>query len=212
MVGIVAAAEGNGLGMAGVAPGAEVLAIPVCRPVGGSVSDVCRLYDVLRGIDRAWELDAEVLNFSIVGPPNRLLERAMERLAQLGHGVVAAAGNESTEELRFPAAYPLVIGVGSLDASGALAERSNRGPAAQLLAPGVEVLSTLPEDGFAFVDGSSLAAAHVSGVLVLLSAATGDVASARAALLAVAAESPGPGAASVPRVCDVLARLGRPCR
>lgn len=212
VAGVIAATEGNGFGIAGVAPGADVVAIPVCSPVGASASDECRLYDVLRGIDRAWQLDAEILNLSIVGPPNRLLERAVARLAQLGHVVVAAAGNEATRELRFPAAYPLVIGVGSLDASGALAERSNRGPSVELLAPGVEILSTLPGDAFAFVDGSSLAAAHVSGVLALLTAASGDVARARGELLAAAQASARGGPARTPRACEVLARLGRACR
>jgi subtilisin family serine protease len=161
-------------------------------------------------VDVAWEARAQLVNVSLVGPANPLLRRAMDRLDQLGVVVVAAVGNEGTEEPRYPAAYPSVIGVGAVDRNGALYARGNRGPAVEVLAPGVEIVSSVPGDAFAFGDGTSLAAAHVTGVLALAIAASGDPLAARTAFFQVAQER-GALPVSVPPVCDVLARLGKPC-
>lgn len=214
LAGIARAVAGNGFGIAGLAPGAELVGVAVCRPRGASAADECRLLEILRGVDVAWEERAQVLNVSLVGPPNPLLRRAMDRLDELGTIVVAAAGNEGVAEPRYPAAYPSVIGVGAADRSGARYARSNHGPWVELLAPGVEILSTVPGGSFAFGDGTSLAAAHASGVLALAVAAGGDPRAARAAFFQAALsrlESPGREPAPLPRACDVLAALGRPC-
>ncbi|HEY8494854.1 MAG TPA: S8 family serine peptidase [Myxococcota bacterium] len=214
LAGVVRAAANNGFGIAGVAPGAELIGIPVCHPHGASASDTCRLYELLRGIDLAWAQGAQVLNLSLVGPPNRLLRKAVDRMDALGVLLVAAAGNEGGEAPRYPAAYPAVIGVGAIDRTGAPYARGNRGAWVEVLAPGVEILSTVPGGGFAFGDGTSLAAAHVSGVLALAVAATDDPRAARAAFFAAAharSESPGSQAAPLPDACTVLAELGRPC-
>lgn len=212
VAGVIDAIEGNGFGMAGLAPGASLLAVPVCTPIGATAADRCVLYDLLRGVDRAWAREAQIVNLSIVGPPNPLLERAMARLDELGVLVVASAGNEGTADPRYPAAYPSVIGVGASDRERRASPRSNRGISAELLAPGVEVLSAVPGDAFAFGSGTSLAAAHVSGVLGVLIGAGADAASARQALFQQAHEaSEGRPAVLLPPVCDVLARLGRSC-
>jgi len=211
MAGVVGAVAMNGFGIAGVAPEAELIAVPVCTPAGASASDACRLFDVLRGVDRAWDLGAAVLNLSLVGPANPLLERAMARLEKLGAVVVAAAGNEGTSEARYPAAYPSVIGVAAVGPGGELFARGNGGPSAELLAPGVEVLSTVPGDAFAFGEGTSLAAAHVSGALALLVGAGAEPAAARTALFqaAEAARAPGASAASPPTIAPLAAALAR---
>lgn len=214
LAGIVRAVADNGFGIAGLAPAAELVGVAVCRPRDASATDECRLLEILRGVDVAWEEQAQVLNLSLVGPPNPLLRRAMDRMDELGPIVVAAAGNEGVSEPRYPAAYPSVIGVGAVDRSGVLSARSNRGPWVELLAPGVEIVSTVPGGSFAFGDGTSLAAAHASGVLALAVAASGDPRAARAAFFEAAQarlERPGREPAPLPSACDVLALLGRPC-
>ena len=214
VAGVIGAIEQNGFGMAGIAPEVEVVAVPVCTPQGASASDRCLLFDLLRGLDRAWSQEAFIINLSIVGPTNPLLERAMSRLDQLGAVVVASAGNEGTDAPRYPAAYPSVIGVGAIDRERKLSARSNRGASAELSAPGVEVLSAVPGNAFAFGTGTSFAAAHVSGVLGVLVGAGFDPIEARAALFQAAhaaAGSVSAGAVPLPPVCDVLARLGKPC-
>jgi thermitase len=216
LAGVMRAVAQNGFGIAGLAPAAEVVAIPVCTPAGAAASDECALYDLLRGVDRAFEAEAAVVNLSLVGPANALLERGMARLETLGVLVVAAAGNEGVSEPRYPAAYASVIGVGAIGADGAPFARGNRGPSAEIAAPGVEVLSTVPGDAFAFGDGTSLAAAHVSAALALLVSAGAEPIAARTALFQAAeaarppttpADSPPP----LPLLCDALARLGRGC-
>ncbi len=214
VTGLVYAIEGNGFGIAGLAPDVELVAVPVCTPMGATANDTCPLFIVLRGLDVAWEQQAAIVNLSIVGPDNPLLARGTERLDELGVLVVAAAGNEGTSDPRYPAAYPAVIGVGAEDREGRLFDRSNRGPSAELSAPGVEILSTVPGDAFAFGSGTSFAAAHVTGSLAILLGAGADPVSARRALFQQASQQPAVGAQPprLPPVCDVLARLDRPCR
>jgi len=212
VTGVIHALAGNAFGIAGVAPASQAVAVPICTPSGASASDTCRLYDALRGMDAVWDVGAGVANLSIVGPPNELLERAVTRLDELGVLLVAAAGNEGTDAPRYPAAYPAVIGVGAVDRLGQPFERGNRGPSAELEAPGVEILSTYPGGSFAFVDGTSLAAAQVSGVLAILLGAGIEPLEARAAIFGAARARPErPGTARLGTVCDAAARAGRPC-
>lgn len=210
-VGVIAAAAGNGYGIAGAAPRAELIAVPVCAPRSEGAPDTCLLHDLLRGIDAAIAARAQVLNLSFAGPPNPLLERAVRRLDQLGMVVVAAAGNEGSDEPRYPAAYPTVIGVGASDAEGRPAATSNRGLSAEIWAPGDEVLSTVPGDAFAFASGTSFAAAHVSGALAVLIGGGASPDEARRALFH-AARSGGDAALSVAPLCEALARLGPGCQ
>jgi subtilisin family serine protease len=222
MAGLIAAIENNAFGIVGVAPGADLMAIPVCTPVGDGSSDECDLYDVLRGIDEAWKQEATILNLSLAGPPDPLLQRAVTRLLELGAVVVAAAGNGGSSLPTYPAAYPGVVGVGALDPAGQPFAQGNHGPWVSLSGPGVEVLSTTPGNSFAFVNGTSLAAAQVSGELALLTSVVPDAVRMRMALLATArgtlvpasAETDSPASAEAPRaptVCDVLKDLGQSC-
>ena len=125
----------------------------------------------------------------------------------MGMATASAAG-----ATRYPAAYPAVIGVGAVDRLGQPFERGNRGPSAELEAPGVEILSTHPGGAFAFVDGTSLAAAQVSGVLAILLGAGVEPLEARAAIFRAARARPErPGTARLSSVCDAAARAGRSC-
>lgn len=208
MAGLISATENNGFGIAGIAPGAKLVSIPSCRPAEGA-GGRCTIYSLLRGLDLAWNAEAQIVNLSLSGPPNILLERGVTRLEELGAVVVAAAGNAGTTERRYPAAYPSVVSVGAVDREGRLFPASNRGPWVELMAPGVDVLSTVPGSAFAFGNGTSLAAAHVSGALAVLTSVTQDPRAARGALFRAAGTSG--EREGLPQVCDVLADLGRPC-
>ena len=169
MAGVVRAVARNGFGIAGIAPGGAGDRGARVHAGRAGASDECRLYDVLRGVDLAWNQGATVMNLSLVGPDNPLLERAMSRLEKLGALVVAAAGNEGTREPRYPAAYPSVIGVGALDADGKrLRARQPRRRPPSSSRPASRCSRRVPGDAFAFGDGTSLAAAHVSGALAVL--------------------------------------------
>ncbi|CAG0997884.1 Thermophilic serine proteinase [Burkholderiales bacterium] len=222
MAGVVAATENNAFGITGVAPGAEVIAIPVCSPVGDGTSDECDLFDILQGMDAAWQENASIVNLSLAGPPDPLLQRAVARLVELDLVIVAAAGNAASSKPTYPAAYPGVVGVGAVDAMGEPFEQGNHGPWVAIAGPGVEILSTTPNDSFAFVSGTSLAAAQLSGVLALLSSVVPDpprmrlalLATARGSLVSASAATDAPTTARAPlapTVCSVLADLGQSC-
>jgi subtilisin family serine protease len=222
MAGLIAAIEDNAFGIVGVAPGADVMAIPVCTPVGDGSSDECDLYDVLHGMDVGWKQEASIFNLSLAGPPDALMQRAVARLLELGAVVVAAAGNGASALPAYPAAYPGVIGVGAVDPVGQPYAQGNHGPWVSVAGPGVEVLSTTPGNSFAFVSGTSLAAAQVTGELALLTSVVPDPARMRLALLATARGALVPASAAtdspatanapvVPTVCDVLRDIHQPC-
>lgn len=210
MAGVIGAAENNGYGIAGLAPKARIVSIPVCTPKGGAGGQ-CTIYQMLQGFDRAFDAEAVIVNLSLSGPPNPLLERGVARLEELGLVVVAAAGNEGREDRRYPAAYPSVIGVGAIDGEGRLFRSSNRGAWVELYAPGVEVLSTVPGSAFAFGSGTSLAAAHVTGSLAVLTGIIGDPKRARSELFRVVHARSGSALAQLPPACDVLRRTGHVC-
>ena len=209
MAGVINAIEGNGFGIAGLAPDAELISIPICRP-SGAAGGQCTIYDLLQGLDSAWDAEAHIVNLSLSGPPNILLERGVARLEELGAVVVAAAGNEGTDRKRYPAAYPSVIGVGAVDRDGKAFSGSNRGSWVELVAPGVDILSTVPGNAFAFGNGTSLAAAHVSGALAVLTSVTRDAKVARGELFRASAAA-GAGRGVMPKMCDVFARIGQSC-
>lgn len=222
MAGLIAAIENNAFGITGIAPAAELIAIPVCTPLEGGTSDECDLFDVLHGVDVAWQEEAGILNLSLAGPPDPLLQRAVMRLLDLGAVVVAAAGNGGSSLPAYPAAYPGVVGVGAVDPAGAPYPESNRGPWVSVAGPGVEVLSTVPGNSFAFVNGTSLAAAQVTGELALLTAVVPDPVRMRMALLATARGTLVPASAATdapetatapiaPTVCAVLEKIGQRC-
>lgn len=215
ITGLLAARPDNGVGIVGMVPDAQVIPIPVCRPTEPTtpLGDECALFDVLQGLDAAWERRAHIVNLSLAGPSNPLLESAMTRLSALGVSLVAAAGNDGSEEALYPAAYPTVIGVGATGRGGVAYARGNRGPGTEITAPGVDVVSTAPGGGFAFADGTSLATAYVTGALSLLASASGDLALAREALFR-AARQPTRATSRIgvlPPICDALAEAGRPC-
>ena len=214
IAGILAATPENGFGIAGLSPGAQVVAVPVCRAATTpGQPDLCRLYDLVLGADAAWAAGLCIINLSLVGPANVVLERTVSRLDSLGAVVVAAAGNEGVEEPRYPAAYSSVVAVGAVDRDGERWERSNQGLSVEITAPGVEIVTTVPGGGFTFTNGTSLATAHVTGLLALLTPLAEDAQAARQAMFAAGHARPDATrtAAALPTACEALARLGHEC-
>lgn len=112
----------------------------------------------------------EVINLSLVGAPNKLLERAVQALAARGHVLVAAVGNDGpAAPPLYPAAYPEVIGVTAVDGQRRVLPEAGRGAHVEFAAPGSELRVALAGGGWGTVRGTSFAAplvAHRAAVLL----------------------------------------------
>ncbi|MEI1421071.1 serine protease Isp [Bacillus cabrialesii] len=169
VAGTIAANDSNG-GISGVAPEASLLIVKVLGGANGSGQ-----YEwIINGINYAVEQKVDIISMSLGGPSDvPELKEAVENAVKNGVLVVCAAGNEGdgderTEELSYPAAYNEVIAVGSVSVARELSEFSNANKEIDLVAPGENILSTLPNKKYGKLTGTSMAAPHVSGALALI--------------------------------------------
>jgi subtilisin family serine protease len=106
---------------------------------------------------------------SFTGPQDPLLERMIKAAAEKGVVVIAAAGNEGPKAPPvYPAAYPDVIAVTATDEKDKLYGKANRGAYVFIAAPGVDIVAPGLKGSYGISSGTSMAAAHVSGVVALL--------------------------------------------
>jgi subtilisin family serine protease len=168
VAGVIAARLNAEMGLVGVAPRAQVFALKACwqeRP--GAREAVCDSYTLSKAVDYAIAQDAQVLNFSLAGPPDPMVAKLVA--AALGRGIVVVAADGPDAARSFPATYPGVLGVaGSDDLGGGLRFPARRLAAGTLAAPGVDILTTVPNGHYDLFSGASFAAAQVSGVVALL--------------------------------------------
>ena len=169
VAGIAAANTNNGIGVAGVCWGCDILAVKVLGADGsGSVSWVASGIRYAADWGAAWG-KRTVINLSLGGPDDvAVLRDAVAYARSKGALIVAAAGNDNTSAPFYPAAYPGVIGVSAVDDNDQKAWFSNYGPYVDLAAPGVDILSTIPSNDYGWASGTSMAAPHVAGVAGLL--------------------------------------------
>jgi subtilisin family serine protease len=118
-----------------------------------------------------WAADngARVVNMSFAGPPDWELHRMLTAAYEKGIVLIAAAGNAGPNSPPlYPAADPDVIAVTATDSNDGLFKMSNRGEYIAVAAPGVDILADAPAESYQITTGTSIAAAHVSGVVALL--------------------------------------------
>ncbi|MCM3875819.1 MAG: S8 family serine peptidase [Thermoanaerobaculia bacterium] len=169
MTGAIAAEPNNRIGIYGVAPDAEIFSARVCAPKVPHAPEACVSEGVARGLDFAVVKGASVASLSLAGPYDPLVRQLVDRAVSRGVVVVAAAGNSGpSAPPRYPAALPNVIAVSAIDSNDKVYERANRGPHVKVVAPGVNVFTTLPDGRYGPSTGTSIATAHVSGVVALL--------------------------------------------
>lgn len=159
VAGIINAQAGNGIGIAGIAPGAKVLALRACWETAGQ-SARCNTLTLGKAINYAIENGARIINLSLGGPPDRLLQALLDAALSRGMIVIGAA-DPKVPDGGFPASYPGVIGV---------ARTGDRHPAtaSALYAPGTDIPTCMPGGRWGMVSGSSYATAHVAGLAALL--------------------------------------------
>lgn len=180
----------------GALPGAELFAADVyCgAAAGGAVTAIADAF--------AWLVreGIPVINVSLVGPPNVLLERLIRFATARGHIVVAAVGNDGPNAPPlFPAAYPEVIAVTGVDARRRVLLEASRGSHVDFAAPGANMAAAGLGTSWQVVRGTSFAAPLVAGSLArLLNAVDKD--QAHAAVTALAARAIDLGAAGLDKV------------
>ncbi|MBW2397390.1 MAG: S8 family serine peptidase, partial [Deltaproteobacteria bacterium] len=159
----------NGTGAWGAAPGAEILSIKACQPATpGELDARCWSASVAAAIDLAIEEGARIVNLSIAGPSDPLVERLIAAALAKDVIVIAASGNGgANSEPSYPGATPGVIAVTAIDADGRLFRHATRGDFVDVAAPGVEVIAPAP-DGYPALSGTSFATAFVSSAAALL--------------------------------------------
>lgn len=146
----------------GVAPGRELYSADVYggSAAGGSSTDLVQAL--------AWmaENDVPVVNVSLVGPRNAVVEAAVRRASSRGMLIVAAVGNDGpSAPALYPAAYPDVVGVTAVNGRGRVLPESGRGPQVDFAAPGADMAAAGPGLGYVNVRGSSFASPLVAGLL-----------------------------------------------
>lgn len=165
VAGIVAGVANNKTGGAGVAPKTKIMAIDVFD------GDFALISDIVAGINKAVDSGADVINMSLGSyQPSEALEKAVQYAHSKGVVVVAAAGNDAIKEKHYPAAYKNVISVASTTYLDKQSEFSNYGSTIDLAAPGTEIFSTLPNNNYGWMSGTSMASPVVAGVAALLKA------------------------------------------
>ncbi|MEA2201689.1 MAG: thermitase, partial [Solirubrobacteraceae bacterium] len=171
MAGIVAAATDNGTGIAGIGyAGVKVMPVTVLG-AGGTGSDG----DIINGVIYAADHGANVILMSFTNPGfSQSLQDAIDYAWSKGAVVVAAAGNDESATINYPAGDRGVVGVANSDESDALSPTSNYGQDVFMAAPGTNIYTTSAGGGYSTISGTSAAAAEVAGAAGLMKASSPD--------------------------------------
>jgi subtilisin family serine protease len=177
----------------GLAPSAQIYAAEVFdhNEQQGEFASTVSLIKAL-----SWLLtqDVSVINISLAGPSNRLLETALSRVREKGVLAIAAAGNGGPmAQPMYPAAYPEVVAVTATDDRGRAFRLANRGEYVDIAAPGVNIRHAQAGGGFAASSGTSYAVPFVTVAAARLLQSTAEPAQMLDALYASARDIGAPG-------------------
>ncbi|HTV86698.1 MAG TPA: S8 family serine peptidase [Dyella sp.] len=159
VAGIITADADNHQGIVGIAPKAIVSIYKACWYPQGHGGARCNSFTLAKALAAVMDTNARIVNLSLGGPADPLLGKLLDQLLDEGRIVVAALPPSGSLE-GFPDNAPGVIVVRVSSASPA--------PPGVLSAPGTDILTTQPGGGYDFTSGSSMAAAHVSGIAALM--------------------------------------------
>lgn len=172
VAGTIGAVGDNGRGVVGVAQQVRLAALKFLNSSGNGL-----ISNAVDAIEYATRMGFPITNNSWTGTfADSSLQEAVTRAGQAGSLFVAAAGNRNNNidsQPEYPAAFSdaHILSVAASDHNDALAGFSNYGSSrVDLAAPGNAILSTVPDDAYGYLNGTSMAAPHVAGAAVLVKA------------------------------------------
>ena len=164
IAGIVGAREQ----LMGIAPDARLVAVRAFAKSAAGRSEGTT-ETLIKGIDAALGKGVRLFNLSFAGPRDPSVEQIIRIAEGKGAIFIAAAGNGGPgAPAAYPAAYDTVIAVTAVDSGDKIYDRATRGDYIAFAAPGVDILAAAPKRAYGLSSGTSLAAAHVSGIVALI--------------------------------------------
>ncbi len=164
VAGIIAANTNNYKGIAGIAWNAKIIPIGVTHEDGEASTST-----VISALEKAYETGAKIVQISLgTNKYSKFLEDAIKAAQNRGLLIVSTAGNSGINELRYPAAFDGVIGVGAVDRRNKIESYSTIGNHVTLVAPGSSIFTTSPDSNYIAVSGTSFAAPQVTGAAALV--------------------------------------------
>ncbi|NUB45962.1 S8 family serine peptidase [Fertoebacter nigrum] len=165
----------------GLLPNARVIAVDAFHSSNGD--ERADVFTLAAAIDFLAARNVRILNMSLAGPANTVLERAIDAVSARDVIVVAASGNAGpSAEPAFPAAYPSVIAVTAVDRTGNVYRRAGRGPHLDFAAPGVDVWTAASVSGARPKTGTSFAAPFVTAAAALMLAGRPELSASEVAM------------------------------
>ena len=167
VAGIIASSANNGVGGTGVAPNIKIMPINVFDGLyAGTV-------DIIEAIHYAVKNGADIINMSLGDTYySKALNNAVQEANKKGVLLIAASGNEGdlkkSNKRVYPAAFSHVISVGATTSKDKRATYSNYDSSVDITAPGDKILSTFPNNNYAYMSGTSMATPVVTGVAALI--------------------------------------------
>jgi hypothetical protein len=163
VAGIVASVINNMVGVAGIAQ-VRIMAEKGLNQSGEGYAD-----DLANAISHAVDQAAQILVMSWGSNSSSILiNRAVKYAYRKGSLLVGAAGNDASSQKTYPAAYDEVMAVSATDQIDNPASFTNYGDWIEIAAPGVNIYSTILNNDYGYMSGTSMAAPHVAGVAALI--------------------------------------------
>ena len=159
VAGLIAAAANNGIGIVGVAPDVRLMAYKACWQPTPTGAGRCNSFTLAQALADALAAKAQIINLSLVGPSDPLLEALVEKA--IGAGVIVVGAVSEDPRFGFPAKLPRVLPVAEAETSSADGDGILRAPAR-------DIVTLVPNGHYDFASGSSLATAQITGVVALL--------------------------------------------
>ncbi|USG63816.1 S8 family peptidase [Brevibacillus ruminantium] len=164
VAGVIAARTNNANGVAGMSWNSKLMPIKAIGSDGAGSA-----YDIAQGIYWATDHGADVINLSVGNyTPSAALQEACRYAFERNVVLVAASGNDASEQPSYPANYKEVLSVAAVDHNKERADFSNYGDSVDVAAPGVDIPSTYIYSDYAVLSGTSMACPHVTALASLI--------------------------------------------